>query len=116
MPIVVIDGEGGEVAIDGRVAELYRSAFDRATVSACPQCRCRMIAALAFADALDDAPPLDITSDLRELVEEAPTTHLYVVDIETECEHRAWRDPGYEEWADITDEFEFELEIDLSED
>ena len=44
--------------------------------------------------------------ELRVLVEDAPTLHLYVVDESSSCEHPVWRDPGYEEWADIMDELE----------
>lgn len=55
---------------------------------------------VALADLLDEAPPLAKGPELAELAEEAPTLHLYVVDTDTTCRHRRWRDPGFAEWAD----------------
>jgi hypothetical protein len=43
-------------------------------------------------------------SDLVDLADEAPTLHLYVVDLTGACDHHRWRDPGYGEWADALDE------------
>ena len=37
---------------------------------------------------------------LLELADDAPTLHLYVRDLDTNCRHRAWRDPGHDEWSD----------------
>ena len=37
---------------------------------------------------------------LAILADEAPTLHLYVRDLATTCRHRAWLDPGAEEWAE----------------
>ena len=104
--LVVANGDGEAIGLDDREALLYLPLLDRALVSACPECRSRVVAALAFADVLDDAPPLDATDELRELVDTAPTLHLYVFDAASSCTHRAWRDPGYDEWADMLDEFE----------
>lgn len=104
--LVVANGDGEAIGLNDREALLYLPIFDRALVSACPECRSRVVAALALRDALDDAPPLEATDDLRDLVEEAPTLHLYVFDAASSCTHGAWRDPGYDEWADMLDEFE----------
>ena len=74
--------------------------LEPATVSACPTCRSRIIAVVALVDLLDEAPPFIRSAELVELADDAPTLHLYVRDLETPCAHRAWRDPGYDEWLD----------------
>jgi hypothetical protein len=38
---------------------------------------------------------------LIELADDAPTLHLYVIDLATQCRHSRWRDPGFAEWLDI---------------
>jgi len=75
--------------------------LEPATVSACPTCRSRIVAAVALVDLLDDAPPFARALELVELADDAPTLHLYVRDLRTSCAHRAWLDPGYEEWCDV---------------
>jgi len=104
--VVILDGEAGQVVLAGSEAAILRATFDAAMVSACPSCRSGILALLAFSEALDDAPPIETMGELRVLVEDAPTLHLYVVDESSSCEHPVWRDPGYEEWADIMDELE----------
>ena len=106
--IVVTDGEEGVVLLSDDEANAFRTMFDAAMVSACPTCRSRMLAVLAFTDALQDAPLLGVAHELDLLAAEAPTMHLYVIDRAIDCAHRAWRDPGYDEWvevADIIDEY-----------
>ena len=39
----------------------------------------------------------------RELADEAPTLHLYVVDEAADCRHRRWLDPLYGEWIEVVD-------------
>ena len=36
--------------------------------------------------------------------EEAPTLHVYVEDLVTECEHDEWLDPGFTEWCEAIEE------------
>ena len=63
-------------------------------MSACPDCRCRVIAVVALADLLDDARRTPRAGELLELADDAPTLHLYVVDGAARCAHRHWRDPA----------------------
>jgi hypothetical protein len=72
--------------------------LEAATVSACPECRSRVLAVVALADLLDAAPPHRRADELRALADDSPTLHLYVIDGQARCDHRRWRDPGHEEW------------------
>ena len=38
------------------------------------------------------------------LADDAPTLHVYVRDDAARCAHRTWRDPGAEEWAEVSAE------------
>jgi hypothetical protein len=101
------DEDGAEVVLDaGEAASLLALAhgLEPATVSACPECRSRVLAAVAFVDLLESSPPHPRSAELLELADEAPTLHLYVVDAVTDCRHRAWRDPGFGEWRDAVAE------------
>ena len=75
--------------------------LEAATVSACPDCRCRVLAAVALADLLADGPPFPRSVELLELADDAPTLHLYVRDLRSACAHEHWLDPGFEEWAEV---------------
>jgi hypothetical protein len=102
--LVVLDEDGEDVVLDAADASALFAItedLDAATVSACPACRSRVLACLAFVDLLDDAAPHPRASELIELADDAPTTHLYVRDVATACRHRAWLDPGRAEWADV---------------
>ena len=102
--LVFRDDDGGEVELAPDEAErLWRmaGALDGATVSACPRCRSRVLAAVALVDVLDAAPALDRAADLVALADDAPTSHLYVDDVDAPCGHGEWRDPLFEEWADV---------------
>jgi hypothetical protein len=98
-----VDDDGVEVVLDrfetDALLAVTRS-LEPATVSACPDCRSRVVAAVALVDLLDASPPLSQTGELVDLADEAPTLHLYVIDEATECQHPRWRDPGYAEWRD----------------
>jgi hypothetical protein len=83
--------------------------LDAATVSACPSCRSRVLACVALVDVIDGAPPHPRGADLTVLAEEAPTLHLYCWDLTAKCTHAGWRDPGYAEWRDASDDFAGEL-------
>jgi hypothetical protein len=104
--LAVLDEDGEELVLDAdeaaRVLVLARD-FEAATVSACPGCRSRVLAAVAVVDLLRGA--LDPNArDLAELAEDAPTLHLYVQDLAASCRHGGWHDPGYSEWAEVLDE------------
>lgn len=102
--LVVLDADGEEVVLDGAEAHdllAVTGGLEGATVSACPQCRSRVLAVVALADLLDDAPPFARSVELVELADEAPTLHVYVRDLARRCAHRGWRDPGAEEWLDV---------------
>ena len=55
---------------------------------------------VALADLIEAAAPHPRSGDLLELADDAPTLHLYVVDLLACCAHLDWRDPGHEEWID----------------
>jgi hypothetical protein len=98
-----MDEDGNEVGLDARESDCLfalTGGLEAATVSACPDCRCRVLAGVALIDLLDAAPPHPRSTELLELADEAPTLHLYVVDGLNECEHPQWHDPLFEEWLD----------------
>jgi hypothetical protein len=102
--LAILDDEGEEVVLDAEEsATLFTLTgdLDAATVSACPQCRSRILAVVALADLLDEAPPFVRSGELVALADDAPTLHVYVRDLTGRCAHRAWRDPGFEEWSDV---------------
>lgn len=95
-----------EVALDAEEASTLVAllgGLERVTVSACPGCRSRVLAAVALVDALDAAPPHPRAPELIELADEAPTLHVYLVDDESGCTHEGWLDPGYNEWTDAVE-------------
>jgi hypothetical protein len=101
--VVFLDDDGAEVALDGDEAEslwVLTEGLESSTVSACPDCRARVLASVACADLLEVAPPHPRSRELLELAADAPTLHLYVVDLLTDCRHRAWHDPGFTEWRE----------------
>jgi hypothetical protein len=104
--LAIMDDDGNELVLDGPEAEHLLAVacrLDPATVSACPDCRSRVLAAVALVDLLDASPPHMRGSELLELADEAPTLHLYVVDLESNCEHLRWRDPLFDEWCEVAD-------------
>ena len=101
--LTFVDDDGERVELDpDDAASLLEitGELDAATVSACPDCRSRVLAVVALADLLDDAPPHRRANELLALADDAPTLHLYVIDGRARCDHRRWRDPGHEEWLD----------------
>jgi hypothetical protein len=101
--LAVADEDGTEVLFDADEARsllALTKGFEPATVSACPECRSRVLAAVALVDLLEASPPHPRASELLELADDAPTLHLYVVDVASDCRHGSWRDPGYVEWRD----------------
>ena len=104
--ILIADDDDAEVELDDREAnELFAitDSLEAATVSACPSCRSRVLAAVALIDVLDLAPPFARGNELVELADDAPTLHLYVVDLATSCVHARWRDPLFDEWAEVVE-------------
>lgn len=100
------DGEGLDVILDADEATSFGALvgdLERVTVSACPACRSRVLAAVAFVDLLDAAPPHPRAGELVDLADEAPTLHVYVIDEASDCVHPRWLDPGHTEWAEATD-------------
>jgi hypothetical protein len=101
--LAFVDGEGGRVALAEAEAALLlelTAGLEPVTVSACPDCGSRVLAVVAFGDLLEGALAHDRAGELLELVEEAPTLHLYVADLGSACIHRRWHDPLFDEWAD----------------
>ncbi|MDQ1508178.1 MAG: hypothetical protein QOG50_22 [Actinomycetota bacterium] len=101
----ILDEDGHRVDLDpGEADALFATtaSLEEATVSACGQCRSRVIAAVALVDLLDgDAGFHTRSGDLIDLADDAPTLHLYVVDLTTHCRHLRWRDPLYAEWLEV---------------
>jgi hypothetical protein len=87
----IVDEEQNEVGLDSADATALLAAtagLEGATVSACPDCHSRVLAAVALVDLVDASPPFP----------------LYVIDDESECRHRSWLDPLYAEWIDVVDD------------
>jgi len=104
--LTFLDGELSEVALDDDEASSFLALvgnLDAVTVSACPGCRSRILAAVALVDLLDAAPPHPRASELVELADEAPTLHVYLVDERSPCAHEGWLDPGFDEWTDAVE-------------
>jgi hypothetical protein len=102
--LAILDDDGEEIVLDAdEAARLFAltADLDAATVSACPDCRGRILAVVALVDVLAEAPLFARAGELVQLADDAPTLHLYVRDLAVSCTHRAWRDPGHEEWADV---------------
>lgn len=100
-----VDDDGERLELDADEAEaLWRltRGFEAATVSACPDCRSRVLAVVALADLLAAGPPHPRREALLEFADECPTLHCYLVDSDADCPHRRWLDPGREEWEDVT--------------
>jgi hypothetical protein len=101
--LVVADEDGERVVLDEFEATLLlelTGGLEAATVSACFDCRSRVVAVVALLDLLEGALAHERARELIELGEEAPTLHLYIGDVASDCTHRHWRDPLYDEWAD----------------
>ena len=102
-----LDDDGNEVVLDAEEAISFLAlagGLDDVTVSACASCRCRVLASMALVDLLESIPPHPRGDELRELADDAPTLHLYVQDLISTCRHRAWRDPGAQEWREALDD------------
>jgi hypothetical protein len=110
--LAFFDEDGYEVIVDdANAASLWTltAGLDAATVSACPGCRSRVLAGLAFLGALEEVTLHPTGPALVELAEEAPTMHLYLEDLTTTCRHPRWRDPGHAEWAALVATFTDDL-------
>jgi hypothetical protein len=99
-----LDDDGTALTFDGADADALLALIgdlDAATVSACPDCRARVLAAVALVDVIDRAAPHPRAGELRDLADDAPTLHVFLVDDANGCRHRRWRDPLAEEWRDV---------------
>ena len=104
MVLVVLDEAGDQLVLGAAdAASLFAATDDLegATVSACPTCRCRVLACLALVDVLDAAPPHPRANELVEMADDAPSSHLYVYDQQSDCRHHRWIDPGRAEWVEV---------------
>jgi hypothetical protein len=104
--LTFMDDDGVAITIDADESAALLTLvadFDAATVSACPSCRSRVLAGVAFIDLLDQGAPHARTRELMELAEDAPTLHLFVVDDASSCRHPRWRDPLHDEWLDVVE-------------
>jgi len=102
----IVDEEQNEVGLDRAETDALlaiTAGLEAATVSACPDCHSRVLAAVALVDLVEISAPHPRAAEILELADEAPTLHLYVVDEATECRHRSWLDPLYAEWLDVVD-------------
>lgn len=105
--LTFLDGDAAEVALDPEESSAllaFLGDLEPVTVSACPGCRSRVLAAVAFVDLIDAAPPHPRAPELVELADEAPTLHVYLVDEGAGCAHEKWLDPGYAEWLEAVGE------------
>jgi hypothetical protein len=99
-----MDDDGVELGFDATETPALLALIgdlDAATVSACPDCRSRVLAAVALVDLLDGAAPHPRAGELRDLADDAPTLHVFLVDDEHRCGHRRWRDPLADEWREV---------------
>ena len=99
-----LDDEGEAVRFDAPDAAALLAVLgdlDDATVSACPDCGARVLAAVALVDVIDAGAPHPRTGELRDLADDAPTLHVFLVDDTIRCRHRRWRDPLADEWHDV---------------
>jgi hypothetical protein len=107
--IAILDEDGAEVVLDAAEAgSLFALTGDLedATISACPECRSRVLACLALVDLLDLSAPHPRGEELIELADDAPSSHCYVHDLGSPCRHRRWLDPGRLEWIDVVSRME----------
>src|SRR3954468_20776946 len=105
--LLICDDAGAEIMLDAAAADsllALADGFEAATVSACPQCRARVLAAVAVVDVLDGAPPHPSGNAIINLADEAPTLHLYMIEPDSDCAHKLWHDPGSDEWLDVAGE------------
>jgi hypothetical protein len=105
--LAFVDDDGHRVTLDAAEAVMLfglTDGLDAVTVSACPSCRSRVLATVAFVDLLESEPFHARAAQLAELADDAPTLHVYIEDVASDCEHDDWLDPGYSEWCDAIDE------------
>jgi ATP/maltotriose-dependent transcriptional regulator MalT len=99
-----MDDDGVAVAFEETEATAFLDLLgdlDVATVSACPDCSARVLAAVALSDLLARSAPHPRAGELRDLSEDAPTLHIFLVEDDAVCRHRRWRDPLADEWRDV---------------
>ena len=86
-----LDEDGQEVELDAGEADALLAltgGLDAATVSACPDCRCSRARRRSRSSTCSTpARRTRASGELIELADDAPTLHLYVVDLATDCRH-----------------------------
>jgi hypothetical protein len=105
--LVIMDDDGNGVELDRYEAECLFSLanhFEDATVSACPDCKSRVVSSVALVDVIVAAPPHPRSSEIFDLADDAPTLHLYMIDEAADCGHPNWHDPLFDEWLDAVEE------------
>ena len=99
--LCIIDNDGRRLEINHDDAlSLFQLAegLEAATTSSCTECRSRVIASGALSDLLSSFVEHPRVLEIIAFADDASTLHIYVIDVESPCTHRTWRDPGREEF------------------
>ena len=99
--LCIIDNDGRRLEINHDDAlSLFQLAegLEAATTSSCTECRSRVIASGALSELLSSFVEHPRVSEIIGFADDASTLHIYVIDVESPCIHRTWRDPGREEF------------------
>ncbi len=101
-----MDDDGNEVVLDDCEADSLLAVtcrLDGATVSACPDCRSRVLATVALLDLLDAAPPHARAvswSSSRTMPRRCTSMSSTSGPSANTC---GWRDPLFDEWYEIAE-------------
>lgn len=99
--LCIIDNDGRRLEINHEDAlSLFALSEDleAATTSSCTECRSRVIASGAVSELLSSFVEHPRVAEIIAFADDASTLHVYVIDVESPCAHRTWRDPGREEF------------------
>jgi hypothetical protein len=99
--LCIIDNDGRRLEInhdDALGVFQLAEGLEAATTSSCTECRSRVIASGALSDLLSSFVEHPRVSEIIAFADDASTLHIYVIDVESPCAHRTWRDPGREEF------------------
>ena len=111
MTVKVLDSSAEFITLNSHQANLLYSAMlgdSDPRISSCVECRSAVVATEPLSSVLDELSVMqveetEIIQELIELVENAPTVHLYLWE-ENDCAHVLWRDPLASEWSSVTGE------------
>ena len=91
--LAIMDEDGNEVELDARrepsACSLLTGGLEAATVSACPELPLAGCSRRWRSSTCSTPRRRTRGGELVELADEAPTLHLYVVDLASDCEHPA---------------------------